>query len=143
MAVGMLVSCAGNRELLRVKQYHLRDLKVSNGEEPMARGEKLRRLYGAISQKEREARRGDYFTVFWHDREGGGPTEVVFEYQQGATASMVKRVVKRFPAEDTSGTAEFSVIDKNFQVGGRVLAWKASLVRGGRVLASRHSYLWQ
>ena len=139
----MLVSCAGNREILRVKQYHLRDVKVSEGDDPMGRSEKLRRLYGAVGVREQKARFGDYYTILWNDKAVGGPVDVVLEYQQGATASKVKRQGRRFPDGGVSGKAEFSVIGEDFRLGGRVLAWKATLVSGGRVLASRQSYLWQ
>lgn len=139
----MLVSCAGSRQVLRVKQYHLRVIKVGEGQDAMERNEITRRLYGAVSKKEQEARRGDYYTILWSDRTAGGPVDVVLEYQQGATKSLVKRMARRFPAEDVSGKAEFSVIGNDFLLGGRVLCWKVSLLRGGRVVASRQSYLWQ
>lgn len=68
---------------------------------------------------------------------------VLFEYQQGATASLVKRMVREFPAADSSGMAEFDVTGENYFTGGKVLAWRISVARGGRELASRQSYLWQ
>jgi hypothetical protein len=50
---------------------------------------------------------------------------------------------RSFPASDTSGTAEFAVIGDDYFKGGKVLAWRASVRRGGRELASRQSYLWK
>ena len=111
----------------------------------MVRMEKERRLRGAVSMAERKERLGQYYTLLWDDPSGAGQggVEVTFEYQQGATASLVKRLVKSFPASETNGIAEFAVIGENYFKGGKVLAWKATLQRGKRVIATRQSYLWQ
>jgi len=81
--------------------------------------------------------------VLWRDEAGGAPVEVVFEYQQGATGSRIKRSVQKFAPDASSGKAEFNVTGDNYTKGGKVLGWKVSLVRGGQVLDSRKSYLWQ
>lgn len=111
----------------------------------MMRLEKERRLLGAVSMEERRARLGQYYTLLWQDEAGAGSgeAEVIFEYQQGATASKVKKRVKKFPSSDRSGKAEFSFIGDDYLKGGKVLAWKATLQRGKTVVATRKSYLWQ
>lgn len=145
LAVLWLGACAGPPEALVVKQFQLRDLQHVKEDEPMVRMEKERRFHGAISMTERRARLGQYYTLIWQDAAGAGQGEVelVFQYQQGATASHVKRLVKTFPAADAKGTAEFAVIGNDYLHGGKVLAWKASLFRGKREISSRQSYLWQ
>ena len=111
----------------------------------MVRMEKERRLRGAVSMAERRERLGQYYTLRWNDPAGAGQGAVTltFEYQQGATASRVKKMVANFPSAEGSGTTEFAVIGEDYFTGGKVLAWKATLERGGRVIASRRSYLWQ
>ncbi|RPJ34854.1 MAG: hypothetical protein EHM17_05025 [Verrucomicrobiaceae bacterium] len=145
LAAILLSACAGPRETLVVKQFRLSDQGRGASEDPMVRMEKARRLHGAVSMAERRQRLGQYYTLVWHDPEGAGtgPVEAVFEYQQGATASRVKRMTKAFPASDDSGVAEFAVIGDDYFTGGKVLAWRASVWRGGRELASRQSYLWR
>lgn len=140
-----LGACAGPPEVLAVKQFVLRDQERETNEDPMMSMEKARRLHGAVSMTERRQRLGQYYTLVWHDPDGAGngPVEVVFEYQQGATASRVKRMSKSFPASDASGIADFAVIGDDFFKGGKVLAWRASVRRAGRELASRQSYLWR
>lgn len=107
--------------------------------------EKNRRLRGAVSMEERRQRLGQYYTLLWHDPAGAGqgPVEVAFLYQQGASASRVKRMTRQFPADATEGTANFEVIGDDYFKNGKVLAWKATLSRNGRELASKQSYLWQ
>lgn len=143
--VGMLLaSCASSRDSLVVKQFQLRDQKRDQGEEPMARMEKERRLRGAVSMEERRQRLGQYFTLLWSDPDGvgSGPVELVFEYRQGATGSMVKRYRQDFPASDAEGVGEFSVIGDNYFDNGKVLAWRAVVLRDGDEIAVRKSYLW-
>jgi hypothetical protein len=141
----LLGACAGPTKTLEVKQFHLRDEALASAEEPMIRMEKLRRLHGAVTLAERRGRLGQYFTLFWNDPAGvgQGEVEVVFQYQQGATASQVKRMSKKFPASDAAGTVEFAVIGDDYFTGGKVLTWKATVFRGNRELASRRSYLWR
>lgn len=141
----LLGACAGPAKPLEVKQFHLRDETLTSSEEPMVRMEKLRRLHGAVTALERRDRLGQYYTLFWNDPAGvgQGEVEVVFQYQQGASASLVKRMTKKFPAGDAAGTVEFAVIGEDYFTRGKVLTWKATLLRGSRELASRQSYLWR
>jgi hypothetical protein len=107
--------------------------------------EKARRLRGAVSMAERREKLGQYYTLIWSDPTGtaSGPVELVFQYQQGASASRIKRMVRSFPASEEKGTAEFAVIGSDYFKNGKVLAWKATLKRGKQVIATRQSYLWQ
>jgi len=141
----MLGACAGPREPLVVKQFQLRDQVTVSTDEPMVKMEKLRRLHGAVSMEARRGRLGQYYTLLWNDPRGAGQGEValVFQYQQGASASLVKQMTRTFPASDSQGIAEFAVIGDNYFKNGKVLTWKATLLRGKRVLATRQSYLWQ
>lgn len=128
-----------------MKQFQLRDQVPTNADEPMIRMEKSRRLRGAVSLEERRQRLGQYYTVLWSDPAGAGrgPAEVIFQYQQGGSASRVKRMTKEFPAADSAGKAEFAVIGDDYFERGRVLAWKMTLRRGKTLVAAKQSYLWE
>jgi len=140
-----LAACAGPPEALVVKQFKLRDEVTNSREEPSIRMEKLRRLHGAVSMEERKKKLGQYYTFIWNDPKavGQGKVELVFQYQQGASGSLVKKMIREFPASAAEGEAEFAVIGDDYFIGGKVLTWKATLRRGNRELASRQSYLWQ
>ena len=141
----LLGACSGPSHPLVVKQFLLRDQVPRTADEPMARMEKSRRLRGAVSLEERRQRLGQYYTLIWHDPAGAGNGEVQlrFQYQQGATASLVKHMTRDYSADTTHGKAEFAIIGDDFFKNGKVLAWKATLFRGGREVASQQSYLWQ
>jgi uncharacterized protein YcfL len=141
----LLVACTSPREALVVKQFQLRDQATSRSDEPMVKMEKLHRLHGSVSMAERAEKLGQYYTLIWNDEDGvgQGDVELILEYQQGATGSRIKRMVRNFPAGDSGGTVEFSVTGHEYEKNGRVMAWKATLQRGKRVIATRQSYLWQ
>jgi hypothetical protein len=140
-----LGACAGPKETLVVKQFQLRDQERRMGDEPMVRMEKARHLRGAVSMEERGKRLGQYYTLVWSDPAGvkQGPVDVGFQYRQGASASRVKRMTKQFPTFAGQGKAEFAVVGDDYLKNGRVLAWQATVSRGGRELAVKRSYLWK
>lgn len=140
---GFLASCAGSPNKLEVKQFTLRDAKPNTTDDPIVRGERNRLLYGAIGVSEQAQRLGQYYTVLWREPGAGEPAEIVFAYQQGATGSRVKRQLRKFDANATEGKAEFRIVGDDYVKGGRVLAWRISLVRGGKEISHRQSYLWQ
>jgi hypothetical protein len=139
----MCVACSNTRPALDVRLNHLRTIKPEGMDDPMLRGDQQRVLYGAVGINAQSARRGEYYTVFWHDASGNGPVEVVFEYQQASTGSKIKKGVRTFPAGETSGKAEFDIIGDDYLKGGRVLDYRCKLLRDGREVASKRSYLWQ
>jgi hypothetical protein len=145
MLMLFLGACAGPPETLVVKQSLIRDQVRKPNDEPMVRMEKERRLRGAVSMEARRQKLGQYYALTWHDPTGigHGAVELVFQYQQGGTASLVKRMSREFSEATGQGIAEFAVIGDDYFKGGKVLAWKATLRRGGRELATRRSYLWQ
>jgi hypothetical protein len=148
--IGFLLvgACASPRQVLEVKQLHLRDASISEGfdrsEAEVMRGEKLRHFYGAVTAEERQGRLGDYYSVSWEGPEGteGEEVRLVFEYQQAATGSAIKTMEQKFPGKRV-GTGEFVLNGEAYARGGRVLAWRVKFYRGSNLMASRHSYLWE
>ena len=100
-------------------------------------------FHGAIGIGEQGDRLGYTYTVLWNDASSSDAGQIVFEYQQGSTGSRVKKMVHTIAAGEGSGRAEFAILGDDYREGGRVLAWRCTLTRGGREVASRHSYLWQ
>ena len=137
-----LWSCAPP-QVLEVRPLHIREVGTGDNDDPMIRGEQMRRFHGAVSVGEQGDRLGYTYTVLWQDDSSAGPGELVFEFQQGSTGSRVKRMVHRIPPGETSGRTEFAILGDDYRKGGIVLAWRCRLIRDGREVASRRSYLWQ
>jgi len=137
----LLVSC-GSQEPLEVKQFTLRDVNKNSSSDLFIQGERRKRLYGAIEEKERENRKGQYYTARWLASPAGGPVTVSFEYQQAATGSVTRRLEHRRPAA-REGVVEFSIAGESYRKGGRVLAWRMQLTQDGRLLGEQKSFLWE
>ncbi len=141
--LALLSASCSSTQVLDIRPYHLREIgETDEGDDPMLRGDYQRRMYGAIGVKEQGERLGYYYTVLYNDS-GTGPGKVVFEFQQGLTASRVKKMTQDIPAGKSKGRAEFAIIGQDYQKGGKVLAWRCKLYREGREVASRQSYLWR
>ena len=138
----LLIGCAKTSDPLVVKMQTIRDQTIDKGEDPMVMHEKSRRLYGAVSMEERRQRLGQYYTVLWNLK-GGGKKEILFEYQQGKTGSLVKTIRRELESTSNSGKEEFSVIGDNYFDNGRVLSWRVSLISDGKTVSTEQSYLWE
>lgn len=140
----MLVSCGGPREVVAVKQFHLRSVEARPGESEVVRGEKLKRLHGAVSAADRRNRLGEYYTIRWDGPPGreSEPVRLVFDYRQAGSASKVLTMEQELPGT-ASGTAEFQVTGTAYQEGGRVLSWRLRFFRSGELEETRRSYMWE
>ena len=140
----LLVSCA-SKDVMEVKQFHLRSIDVeSMRQAPMVRGEKMHRMRGAVSRKERSQRLGQYYSVSWkNDGSTTGPLKIVMDYQQSATGSKVLTMSKDLPAGEAAGRVEFIVSGESYRTNGRVLAWRIRMMSGSKVISEKRSYMWR
>ena len=139
---GMLASCAGNSDPLIVKAFIMRDQNQTTEDDAMVQNAKMRRLYGAVSIEERKQRLGQYYTAVWN-ADPGLEKEIIFQYQQGKSGSLVKRMTRTIGAGTSTGSQEFGVLGDDYFNNGRVLAWKMTLKAGGEVVSTKQSYLWE
>jgi hypothetical protein len=135
-----LISCS-DHETLKIRQFHLRSAEVSNGND-FIRGEMNKRLYGAVSLDEREARKGHYYDISWKGLSGEQPVTVLFEYRQELTGADEK-MIKRILAPATDGKVEIQILGESYHSQGRVLAWQVTLLEGSEQVAQKKSYLWE
>ncbi len=143
----LIVSCAKTPQGLTVSTYHLRESMFQENDDQMVRGEVQRYLHGAVTVEERSQKIGQYYHVTWKQSDQltaglAGKTEVVFEYLQAASGSMVKRIVQRAQSP-AHADAYFTIAGKDYAKNGRVLAWRVSVHNNGETLGSKQSYLWR
>ena len=70
------------------------------------------------------------------------PVRIVFEYRQAVSGSKVLTMVQERPGT-AKGSVEFHVTGDAYLKGGRVLAWRMRLYRGGDLVDTKRSYLWE
>ena len=140
--LALILSSCGSREPLVVKQFTVRDTDPSWSQDLLVRGEVQKRLYGAVEIKDREKRKGQYYSVRWRAEPGGGPVTVRFQYRQASTGSRVLELAQSVPADRGTGVVEFAIAGDSYLEGGRVLAWRMLLIQNDQTLAERKSFLW-
>lgn len=141
LLLGLPLSSCSSQDPLKVKQFTLREVDPLFNDDDFLRGERQKRLYGAISQEERADRLGQYYSVRWRASPTGGPVRVQFQYRQAASGSRINVLEHQAPAAG-KGSVEFMVTGESYRKSGRVLAWRMRLFQDEVLLAEELSYLW-
>ena len=123
-------------------KYFLLDAEVTPATvDPMIRFENKRYMHGAITRDERKAREGHYYVFWWSDKVRT-PAVVRFEYRQTNSGSQI--LVQEMPVDSPrrKNKTRFTVLGDDYTNGGRVTAWRVSVLRDGAEVTSDQSYLW-
>ena len=147
LTVLIVASCSTPSEgtggrITKVNYYHLIPEKPVVSNDPAITFERDYRLYGAVTKAEIINRGGHYYTVFWEVNDRTRPVTVRFEYRQASSGLTSK--VQELEVTDVgkSNVSKFQVTGDQYLTGGRVTAWRVSLLRGKEELASHQSFLW-
>lgn len=100
------------------------------------------RMFGAVTALDRHERFGNYYAFFWRARRPADVT-VRLEYRQDKLHAFTQ--AREFSYRHAHGTNStvFAIIGDDFFDHGRVIAWRASLIVDGRIVATNRSYLWE
>jgi hypothetical protein len=104
--------------------------------------ERQYRLFGAVTKLDQHQRFGNYFDFFWRAREPAN-LKVRLEYRQAKLHALVQAQEAFYP--DARGTykTEFKVVGDDYFDDGRVIAWRCVLIKDGKIVAEKRSYLWE
>lgn len=108
---------------------------------PMIVFERQRMNYGAVSAEEQRARFGNYFSFWWRATKKANLTARL-EYRQQNLGDYVQ--AQEIPVPGAFGTFEvkFQVSGDDYNLNGRVTAWRAVLIENGKIVALTQSFLW-
>lgn len=129
--------------ITKVKYYFLDPSQVLRTKDPAILFEREHYLHGAFTAAGQVARTGHYYTVMWSADDRNQPVTVRLEYRQANTALQVKKQEQQVADVLKHNETQFQVIGPEYQTGGRVTAWRVSILRGNEELASQDSYLWK
>ncbi len=104
--------------------------------------ERSYRVYGAITALDARQRYGNYYTIFWRARRRADVT-VRLEYRQERLHAFTQAREVTYPRAHGTNRTVFAIIGDDFIDDGRVIAWRASLIVDGRIVATNRSYLWE
>lgn len=144
LAVAALSSCASKPQgFTKVKIYRLDPQSKITALDPSINFEPQHLLHGAVTNDEREARRGNYYTFFWSVEDRSQPVRLRLEYRQSLTRSAVKRQEVEITDVRRNNVTRMMITGEDYAVAGKVLAWRAVLLQGGKEIASTKSFMWQ
>lgn len=127
----------------KVKYYKLANIaQPIPAADPSIPFERDYHLWGAITNKQREARIGNYYAVMWKATDRSQPVKVRFEYRQPATGMQVKSKEQDISTLDRNNVTRFQITGPDYVNNGPVSAWRVTVVRGKQVLSEEKSYLW-
>ena len=142
--LGGLCSCTAPAPtgpgITRVKTYRLDPSEPPATAEQAITFEHKHYLHGAVSDAEREARRGNYYTFFFNPPNSSLPVTARYEYRQQTTGFNVHVKTQQVPGEQ--GLVRFNVSGAEFQERGQLLGWRVTLSQAGKVFGQRQSFLW-
>jgi hypothetical protein len=104
--------------------------------------ERQYRLFGAVTGLDQHQRFGDYLDFFWQAKRRADLT-VRLEYRQERLHSFVQAREVSYPGARGGHKTEFKIVGDDYFDDGRVTAWRCLLIENGRVVAEKHSYLWE
>ena len=110
--------------------------------EKMVREETDRIFYGCVTNLDKEARLGNYYTFFWKAKRAANVT-VRLEYRQAKYGDFVQAQELSYENADGKAMSKFAVIGDSFKEGGQVTSWRCEIIEDGKVVALTHSYLWK
>ena len=146
----LMASCISTKSpgnggtITKVNPYHLHEInKPLIAADPSFVFERNALLHGAITNAERQARQGDYFTIFWQVDDRTQPVTVQLEYRTKASGMAIKSISQEVTDVKRKNVTKFELIGQDFVTNGPVIAWRASLLRGKEVITRYNSYLWE
>ncbi len=104
--------------------------------------ERTYRLYGAVSQADKNQRYGNYLDFFWRVKRPANVT-VRLEYRQEKLRSFVQAREVSYLNATKNNKTEFAIIGDDYFQDGRVTAWRCLLIENGKIVAENRSYLWE
>ncbi|MBA2742961.1 MAG: hypothetical protein H0U43_01365 [Chthoniobacterales bacterium] len=100
------------------------------------------RMYGAVTNLDRQLRFGNYFDFFWKAKRDAAVT-VRLEYRHLNLRGFTQAREVVYPSARGSHRTEFQVIGEDFLNDGRITAWRCLLIENGRIVAEDKSFLWR
>ena len=100
------------------------------------------RLFGAITSLDQHMLYVTYFDFYWRATRDTD-VRLRLEYRQEKLHALVQAREVRYAHARGHHHTEVAIIGDDFFDDGRVIAWRASLIVGGRIVALSRSYLWE
>ncbi len=147
-AASLLSSCSSASKssggtISKVKQFHLIPTERTRAKDRSLSFERQYLLHGAVTAAEQRERAGNYYAFHWKVADRSQPVTVKLQYRQAESGLEIATMEQVITEVRRSNWTKFQVTGADYHSRGRVTSWKLTLERGGEILASQQSYLWE
>lgn len=130
-------------KVVKVKTYHLIPTERIRTFDRSLSFERQYLLRGAVTAGDQRERGGQYYSFLWKVDDRSQPVTLNLQYRQANTGLEIHSQKEEVTKVKRSNWTKFQVIGPDYYDKGRVTSWKLTVERGGEVLASQQSYLWE
>ena len=98
--------------------------------------------HGAILAKDRAERKGNIFVINWQNDGGPADFTVRLDYRQAMSRERVMTKTQDYKNFDGYEKTILKVTGDDYLRGGKVHSWRISIVRDGKIVAEKKSFIW-
>jgi len=98
--------------------------------------------WGAVTNEQRLARRGHYFTITWDNDGPRSDFTARFEYREVNSKEIVRMLTQPMPGVSGATRSYFAVTDRAYLTYGPVCSWRFTILKGDTVVAEAKSFIW-
>jgi hypothetical protein len=131
----------------KVRLKKIYDFLNDKSKTPTGRDEALKYEFkyfdhGAVTEAQKESKKGHYYVVNWATDSAVEALTLRFDYRQKNTRDKVNTVEIPYAQAKGSMKGTFSVTGESYREYGDVISWRISVVRNGKIIAQKKSFVW-
>jgi hypothetical protein len=98
--------------------------------------------YGAITDAEKESRKGHYFVISWKNTGAAANFTTRFEYRQSQSRDVIRTLTLQHSNIKGNERSTFAVLGDAYKAYGPVISWRFTILKGDQVVGEEHSFIW-
>jgi FtsP/CotA-like multicopper oxidase with cupredoxin domain len=98
--------------------------------------------WGAITEEQRDARRGHYFTITWKNKGPSDDFTARFQYRETKSQEVVRTLSQAMPHVHGATRSYFAVTGVAYLTYGPIVSWRFTILKGDTVVAEAKSFIW-
>ncbi len=98
--------------------------------------------WGAVTDEQRDARHGHYFTITWKNKGPADDFVARFQYREVKTQEVVRTLTQSMPHVHGAVRSYFAVTGDAYMHYGPIVSWRFTILKGDTVVAEAKSFIW-
>ena len=98
--------------------------------------------WGAVTNEQRDARRGHYFTITWKNKGPADDFTARFQYRETKSQEVIRTLTQSMPHVHGATRSYFAVTGLAYLTYGPIVSWRFTILKGDTVVAEAKSFIW-